>query len=78
VMNGRLMRLGAGLMLVLALAACGKKGPPAAPKDEPSTYPRAYPRDTTDEPAKPTDPSGFPTLRPNDTNTDPSQSMDHP
>lgn len=34
------------MMLVvagLALAACGKKGGPYLPKDEPPAYPRTYP-----------------------------------
>jgi predicted small lipoprotein YifL len=32
-------------LLVLPLAACGKKGAPSPPADEPSTYPRSYPRE---------------------------------
>jgi hypothetical protein len=39
------------------LAACGKKGAPMAPKDEPNVYPRAYPSDKpapTDTKAEPT------------------------
>ena len=37
-------RLGlCALVLSLALAGCGKKGPPTAPPDEPNTYPRPYP-----------------------------------
>jgi Prokaryotic lipoprotein-attachment site len=31
------------LMLTLALAGCGKRGPPEPPPDEPVTYPRPYP-----------------------------------
>jgi len=31
------------LLVVLALAACGKKGPPRPPPDVPDTYPRSYP-----------------------------------
>ncbi|CAN0586462.1 MAG: lipoprotein [Alphaproteobacteria bacterium] len=31
------------IMLVIGLAACGKKGPPEPPEDEPLTYPRTYP-----------------------------------
>jgi predicted small lipoprotein YifL len=61
--NGRLYRLTAGVMLALCLAgplaACGKKGAPAAPKDEPNVYPRAYPNDPT-QPSKAPDPSAFP------------------
>jgi predicted small lipoprotein YifL len=33
------------LLVVLALAACGKKGPPRAPADQPSTFPQAYPKE---------------------------------
>jgi len=34
------------LLVVAALAACGKKGAPQPPKDEPQTYPQQpYPRD---------------------------------
>jgi predicted small lipoprotein YifL len=38
------MKLLAALMMILALAACGKRGPPspAGPPDQ-VTYPRAYP-----------------------------------
>jgi len=31
------------LLLALAFVACGKKGPPEPPKDQPVTYPRTYP-----------------------------------
>ena len=31
------------LVVVLALAGCGKKGNPQPPPDEPNTYPRVYP-----------------------------------
>ena len=31
------------LLVVLALAACAKRNDPAPPKDQPNTYPRAYP-----------------------------------
>jgi hypothetical protein len=31
------------LLIVFALAACGKKGAPQPPPDEPNTYPRTYP-----------------------------------
>ncbi|GGF46691.1 hypothetical protein GCM10011611_61360 [Aliidongia dinghuensis] len=76
-MNGRILRLAGVLMVVLSLAACGKKGAPMAPKDEPNTYPRAYPTDTspdsTGTPAKPADQDVFPSLdRPN-TNIDPTR-----
>jgi hypothetical protein len=30
---------------LLPLAACGKKSAPSPPADEPSTYPRTYPRE---------------------------------
>jgi predicted small lipoprotein YifL len=33
------------LMLALSLAACGKKGLPVPPPDQPQTYPKVYPRD---------------------------------
>ena len=31
------------LVVVLALAGCGKKGAPQPPPDEPNTFPRTYP-----------------------------------
>ena len=77
-MNGRIYRLTAGLLLAVCLAgplaACGKKGAPMAPKDQPNLYPRAYPSDGT-TPTKPADPNVFPSVdqpRP-DTNIDPTQ-----
>jgi predicted small lipoprotein YifL len=36
-------RMLALLLVVAALASCGKKGPPRPPPDEPNTYPRTYP-----------------------------------
>ena len=38
-----LFRLMAFLLIALALVACGKKGNPLPPPDEPRTYPRSYP-----------------------------------
>jgi predicted small lipoprotein YifL len=32
------------LLVVVALAACGKKGPPAPPPGVPNTYPQTYPK----------------------------------
>ena len=32
------------LLAMLALDACGKRGEPSPPPDEPNTYPRVYPR----------------------------------
>jgi hypothetical protein len=40
-MNLRIL-LGA-MLIALALAACAKRNDPAPPKDQPNTYPRAYP-----------------------------------
>jgi predicted small lipoprotein YifL len=31
------------LLIAVALAGCGKKGPPQPPPDVPNTYPRTYP-----------------------------------
>jgi predicted small lipoprotein YifL len=43
-MNRRLLaRLLALLVLGVALAGCGKKGPPQPPPGVPNTYPRVYP-----------------------------------
>ncbi len=44
--HGYLHRLAWGLCLLLivaALAGCGKKGAPQVPAGEPNTYPRTYP-----------------------------------
>jgi predicted small lipoprotein YifL len=38
-------RVLAFILVVLMLAACGKKGEPQAPKDRPSTYPQNYPKE---------------------------------
>ena len=77
-MNRRLYRLTAGVILALCLAgplaACGKKGAPAAPKDQPNVYPRAYPNDPTKAPAKAPDPSAFPSIGSGNTNDDPTRS----
>ena len=42
-MSGKLARLVILLVVALALAGCGKKGPPQPPPDEPNTFPRTYP-----------------------------------
>ena len=42
-MSTRIARLLVALLLVVALAGCGKKGNPQPPPDEPNTYPRNYP-----------------------------------
>lgn len=68
-MTGPTLRLAAGLLIVLSLAACGKRGAPMPPKDEPNTYPRAYPYDAS-KPSKP-DPSAFPINPDINTNTNP-------
>jgi predicted small lipoprotein YifL len=44
-MNRTLLRTLAMLLIVAALAACGKRGTPQPPPGEPDTYPRAYPRE---------------------------------
>ncbi len=31
------------MLIALALAACAKRNAPSPPKDQPDTYPRAYP-----------------------------------
>jgi predicted small lipoprotein YifL len=40
-----LLLLLALLALALPLAACGKKGQPSPPADQPNTFPRTYPRE---------------------------------
>jgi len=42
-MSGRIARALVLLLVVLALAGCGKKGAPQPPPDEPNTFPRTYP-----------------------------------
>ena len=37
------IRIVAALLVVVAVAACGKKGPPQPPSDQPNTYPKSYP-----------------------------------
>jgi predicted small lipoprotein YifL len=36
-------RIGVAVMLLVALAGCGKKGDPQPPPGVPNTYPRVYP-----------------------------------
>jgi len=38
-------RLLAILIVALALASCGKKGPPQPPPGEPDTFPQTYPKE---------------------------------
>ena len=45
-LSPRLLRAAAAVVLLalgLALAGCGRKGPPQPPPGTPDTYPRAYP-----------------------------------
>jgi predicted small lipoprotein YifL len=42
-MSGKLARALVLLVIVLALAGCGKKGSPQPPPGVPNTYPRTYP-----------------------------------
>ena len=42
-MSGKTTRVLVLLVVVLALAGCGKKGAPQPPPDEPNTFPRTYP-----------------------------------
>ena len=44
-MTSKFVRVVALLLVVLALAGCGKKGAPTAPPGEPDTFPRTYPRE---------------------------------
>jgi predicted small lipoprotein YifL len=44
-MSGKFVRIVALLVVVLALAGCGKKAAPQAPPGEPDTFPRVYPRE---------------------------------
>ena len=74
-MNIRLNRVALVVMLALSLAACGKKGAPAAPKDEPNTYPRAYPT-TPGQPTKAPDSTAVPDLGQGNTNADPTRSAE--
>jgi len=71
--NIRPNRVALVVMLALCLAACGKKGAPGAPKDEPNTYPRAYPA-TPGQPSKLPDGSVFPDMGQGNTNADPTRS----
>ena len=42
-MSGKIARVLVLLLIVLALAGCGKKGSPQPPPGEPNTYPKVYP-----------------------------------
>ena len=42
-MMGTTWRIAAVALIVLALASCGKKGPPQPPPGVPNTYPQHYP-----------------------------------
>jgi predicted small lipoprotein YifL len=42
-MSGKIARVLVLLVVVLALAGCGKKGAPQPPPGEPNTFPRTYP-----------------------------------
>ncbi|HXP03724.1 MAG TPA: lipoprotein [Stellaceae bacterium] len=42
--RARALRIVVVLLVALALAGCGRKGAPQPPSDEPTTYPRPYPR----------------------------------
>ena len=42
-MTGKTARALVLLIVLLALAGCGKKGAPQPPSDEPNTFPRTYP-----------------------------------
>lgn len=43
--NGAAARIVTVIIIGLLLAGCGKKGNPSPPPDQPSTYPRSYPRE---------------------------------
>jgi len=70
--SARLLRLAVLGLVVVSLAACGKRGAPMAPKDEPNVYPRAYPSDQS-APVTPSNLENFPTIREPNTNLDPTQ-----
>ncbi|HEV2677649.1 MAG TPA: hypothetical protein VGV37_24170 [Aliidongia sp.] len=76
-MSERFLRLTATVLIAICLAgplaACGKKGAPYAPKDQPNVYPRAYPS-SPGTPATPADPNVFPSVDQPSTNIDPTQS----
>ena len=40
-----LVRVSALVLVILMLAACGKKGPPEPPQGVPNTYPQHYPKE---------------------------------
>jgi predicted small lipoprotein YifL len=42
-MNSKIARVLVLLVVVVALAGCGKRGNPQPPPDQPNTYPRTYP-----------------------------------
>jgi predicted small lipoprotein YifL len=42
-MMGTARRIAAAALVALALAGCGKKGPPGPPPGVPNTYPTNYP-----------------------------------
>ncbi len=42
-MSSKIVRALMLLVVVLALAGCGRKGSPQPPPGEPNTYPRVYP-----------------------------------
>ncbi|MEA2756987.1 MAG: hypothetical protein QOJ54_3276 [Aliidongia sp.] len=49
------------LVLVVLLAACGKKGEPSVPVGEKSTYPHPYPVAAPEQNSTPSVPGGVPT-----------------
>jgi predicted small lipoprotein YifL len=42
-MNSKIARVLVLLVVVVALAGCGKRGNPQPPPDQPNSYPRTYP-----------------------------------